>query len=90
MNQPNAYSVCEHCGAMLHHGARFCRECGSSQEDGWSDQDCEGDLDEEFVYDEYVHEEFGDGLTNTHIRPMWKWVAVLLLVTIWLLALAGF
>ena len=71
---------CPHCGAEISDDARFCRHCGSSDADGWSDE-ADVAVDDDFDYDEFVEQHFSDGLTNTQISPIWRFVAVLLLVS---------
>ena len=69
---------CPHCGGEIRSDAKFCRHCGSSESDGWRDE-YESD-DEEFDYDDYISEEFGTSVTNTRTRPLWRLVAVVLLI----------
>jgi uncharacterized membrane protein YvbJ len=50
---------CPCCGAEVRAGASFCRECGASDESGWSDAEEEGfATDDEFDYDDYLEREF--------------------------------
>ncbi len=58
---------CPHCGADVPAGARFCRQCGASDESGWGEEDrWEADFSggyapgDEFDYDEFVRREFPD------------------------------
>lgn len=37
-------------------------------------------VDEDFDYDEYIAANHSDGLTNTETKPVWRLVAVILLV----------
>lgn len=76
--------VCPNCGAEIPPKAKACPVCGSDEETGWSeDAQAQGlDLpDQEFDYEEFVKEEFGQQRPvprGTH----WFWwvVAVALLV----------
>lgn len=82
------YQGCVHCGAVLNAGADFCRECGSSDSDGWRDEVDFGD--DEFDYDEYVKEEFSASGLNRQTPTLWRWVAmglIVLLGLVFLLAL---
>ena len=70
---------CPHCGEEIPANARFCRHCGSSDSDGWRDEeDYDTDVDD-FNYDEYVQQNFPESVTNTETRPIWRLVAVVLL-----------
>lgn len=76
-------SACAHCGAEIQSDATFCRHCGSSDSDGWSD---EADVssfstadNDEYDYDEFIANEFGDGSRHTTTPVLWRFVAVILL-----------
>jgi zinc ribbon protein len=78
---------CPHCGAEVPSDARACPECGSDEQTGWSDRahtDRLGIPDEEFDYEEFVKEEFGqmkDGRVKPHgICWFWWVIAVILLL----------
>lgn len=73
---------CPNCGAEVPPRARSCPECGSDESTGWSEEAKVGALglpDDNFDYNEFVKEEFG----NQHpLKPKgakWYW---------WLVALA--
>jgi hypothetical protein len=74
--------VCPNCGAEIPPKARACPECGSDETTGWSEKahaDNLGLPDEEFDYDEFVKEEFGDAQVKPHgIRWLWWGVALIL------------
>lgn len=75
---------CPHCGATVAAGRRFCRECGSDAETGWS-EDAETDSIElpesmsDEDYEEFLAREFPGAEQARRIR--WKRIA-------WKLALA--
>lgn len=70
---------CPHCGGEIAAKAKFCRHCGSSDTDGWrDDQEYDTDVDD-FDYDRYVEENYPGTVTNTQTRPLWRLVAVILL-----------
>ncbi|MDA1050165.1 MAG: zinc ribbon domain-containing protein [Planctomycetota bacterium] len=50
---------CPCCGAEVSAGASFCRECGASDESGWSEEVEEGfATDDDFDYGDYLEREF--------------------------------
>ena len=81
--------ICPQCGSEVPRQARSCPECGADEKTGWSERAQAQRLDlpedaEEFDYEEFVEEEFGDK-TESPVRPKnvgWFWwvVGVLLLV----------
>lgn len=71
---------CPHCGADISADAKFCRHCGSSDADGWRNDFPEGDDEDDFDYDAFVEQNFARGSTNTRVAPLWRLVAVLLLL----------
>ena len=81
------YMGCPHCGAVLSDDASFCRECGSSDADGWSEEFDVGD--DEFDYDNYVADEFPESGMNRQTPTLWRWVAVALIVLFALLYVAA-
>ena len=72
-------TACSHCGESIDIDARFCRHCGSSDEDGWREDD-EGLCDDDgFDYDAFVRDNLSGQLTNAQTRPLWRVVALVLL-----------
>jgi endogenous inhibitor of DNA gyrase (YacG/DUF329 family) len=80
---------CPHCGAEISANANFCRHCGSSDADGWRDDSAEADDEDDFDYDAFVEQNFSSGVTNTRVAPLWRFVALLLLLAfvIWALTI---
>jgi zinc-ribbon domain len=69
-----APEVCPNCGAVVPARAKACPECGSDESTGWSDAaklDQLGLPREEFDYEAYVAEEFGEGRPK---RRPWQWL----------------
>ncbi len=83
MSERDDYMGCPHCGAVLAGGANFCRECGSSDTDGWSEEIDTGEDD--FDYDDYIADEFSESGLNRQTPAIWRWVAVGLIVLLALL-----
>ncbi|MCI0745153.1 MAG: zinc ribbon domain-containing protein [Verrucomicrobia subdivision 3 bacterium] len=86
---------CPNCGADVPPNALACPECGSDHETGWSDEATGqriGLPDDNFDYDEFVKEEFGEEkpqLRPRGIAPLWWFVAILLLIGFVFLTLRG-
>ena len=84
--------VCPHCGADVPVGARVCRECGSDDETGWSD-DAEvwgagipggyGD-DDDFDYDEFVEQELPQQapVSSGRLLKTWAWRVLVAIVCV--------
>jgi hypothetical protein len=76
--------VCPNCGADVPPTAKACPECGADEQTGWSDTPHVGNPnipDDEFDYDEFVKEEFGQG--SGRIKPRgihWLWWATALVL----------
>jgi hypothetical protein len=78
---------CPHCGAEVPPNAKACPECGSDEQTGWSDRahaDRLGIPDDEFDYDEFIKEEFGEKKEGRAgpgaIGWLWWAVAVIILL----------
>ena len=80
-----APEVCPNCGALVPPRAKACPGCGSDETTGWSDAAKLNNLglpDEDFDYDKYVAEEFGDRRAKPRgIHWLW-WVTALVLVAV--------
>tara|TARA_R110002049_G_scaffold4601_5_gene32144 strand:+ start:211626 stop:211892 length:267 start_codon:yes stop_codon:yes gene_type:complete len=73
-------TACRHCGEVIESRANFCRHCGSSEQDGWRDDDYDELLaDDDFDYDEFVRDEFSGSTVNMRTSALWRWVAFILL-----------
>jgi hypothetical protein len=83
--------ICPNCGAEVPPRALCCPECGADEKSGWSDRAQTQRLglpDEEFDYDRYVREEFGEPDRPSAVRPrgigrLW-WVVAAVLVLLFL------
>ena len=83
-----APEICPNCGAEVPFKARACPECGADEQTGWSERAAAQRLglpDDEFDYDQFVKEEFGDkkqSAPRPRIGWFWWLVAVGLLIAI--------
>lgn len=74
---PSPPEVCPQCGALVPRRARACPECGSDEQTGWSERAHAQRLglpDDEFDYDEFVKEEFGEAQPAKLKPPGVKWL----------------
>ena len=76
------FFVCPHCGADVPMSAAACRECGSDNETGWSEdaQVWEAGIpagyggDDDFDYDEFIERDLPRSRgTVQHERQLTKW-----------------
>lgn len=82
--------ACGNCGTEVKASARSCPECGADDETGWRDaydrfHSVPG-VDDDFDYDEFVENEFGD---KPKLKPKgmkwWVWVTAMLVIVALLL-----
>jgi hypothetical protein len=87
--QPARPFDCPVCGEEVPAGAKSCPECGACEKSGWNPHGSDGlDLaDDDFDYDEFVSNEFGNGSQKSKTKWIWVIAAALLLVAF---ALVGF
>lgn len=76
--KPESTVPCPHCGGMIRADANFCRHCGSSEADGWGSEDY--DTEDDFDYEQFVQEHFSEGRLSHSLSPLWRVVAVVLLL----------
>ena len=77
-------SNCPLCETDLSPNALSCPECGADEETGWKDEAEGGGLgipDDDFDYDEFVENEFGDNQPG-HPKPWVFITGVILLLAI--------
>ncbi len=73
--------TCPNCGADVPRRALACPQCGADEQTGWNDRATGQRLDlpdDEFNYDEFVKEEFGEQ-RNSRAKAKgvnWLWWAV--------------
>ena len=71
---------CPVCGEEVPNGAKSCPECGACDKSGWSGEAESSGLglpDEDFDYEKFVADEFGDGPKKSPVHWVW-WLAALL------------
>lgn len=77
---PASPETCPNCGADVPRGARACPACGSDESTGWSDEARYDTLNlpaDEFDYDEFVKQEFGETRKPAPPRGIsWFWWAI--------------
>ena len=91
-NRPTP-EVCPVYGEDVPPKAQACPNCGACHESGWN-EDADPDIagtditghgyedEEKFDYERWQAREQGRDLPRHGVRPMWKWVALLLLVVL--------
>lgn len=75
---------CPACGEWVPRNASACDCCGACERSGWKeDSDIYDGVDlpdDDFDYDKFVAEEFGEGKPKRSMKNLWWWVAILLLI----------
>ncbi len=80
---PHSIIPCPHCGGDIDADASVCRHCGSSESDGWREHGMEADAyEDDFDYDEFVRDQLSDSTFSTNVSPLWRWIALIMLVFI--------
>jgi hypothetical protein len=84
--------TCPACDAEVPANAKACPECGACEKSGWSGDGAYDGLelpDEPFDYDEFARKEFGSGAQSTGAQRWWRWVALLVLIALTWMLIAG-
>ena len=80
-----APDVCPVCGEDVPRGSLACPECGADHKSGWrKDADAYDAVDlpgEDFHYDEFIREEFGQTPKPPGIKTFW-WIAAIVLIIV--------
>jgi len=93
------YFICPCCGAEVRVGAKFCRECGASDDfgwdeegGGWDDDTRAGDAaEDDFDYDEFVAREFPDRAAPWSKHRMKRWATgAVVVIIVGALAISAF
>lgn len=80
--------TCPICGGRVYANALACPHCGADERSGWRDDADEIDAasslgiddPDDFDYEAFVAEEFGEGRAKSAVERFWWLVAVLVLV----------
>ena len=87
MKRKPAPEICPVCGEDIPRKALACPECGADHNSGWREDadatDALGGTEDDFDYEQFVQEEFGDAAKPRGIKTIW-WISAIVL----LLALA--
>jgi uncharacterized membrane protein YvbJ len=79
-----APDACPVCGEDVPRGSLACPECGADHNSGWREDantyDALGMSDEDFNYDEFIHDEFGSAPKPAGVKSVWWTVAIVLIV----------
>jgi hypothetical protein len=93
MKRKPAPEICPVCGEDVPRNALACPECGADHNSGWREDaahvDALGGTEDDFDYDEFVQEEFGNPAKPRGISTVWWISAIVLLVALalmWLYA----
>jgi uncharacterized membrane protein YvbJ len=85
--------VCPVCGEDVPANALACPECGADHNSGWREDAGTYEAldlpDEDFNYDEFVREEFGNSIKPAGMKLIWWLTAIVVIivsVTLYLLA----
>ena len=76
---------CPVCGEWVYRGQVACEECGACAKSGWKADsaydglDLPGD-DDDFDYDAFIAEEFGEGQPKPPIPVFWWCVGIVLVI----------
>lgn len=87
MASPHPFE-CPACGKDVPFNAKACPHCGACAKSGWNEEVSETDgldlPDEDFDYDKFTAEEFGEPQKKTGKQLIWwiTWVALLILVVV--------
>jgi hypothetical protein len=80
--------VCPNCGAEVPRHAKSCPGCGSDEKTGWSETAYASSLglpDEEFNYDEFAREEFGNDPAKPRGISWFWWIVAVSLAGLFLI-----
>ena len=83
--------ICPVCGEDVPRNAKACPECGADERSGWREDadaiDAAGAPEDEFDYERFVADEFGEPRKKSSSQWLWWIVAVVLLAAFALMTL---
>lgn len=74
---------CPACGEFVPKGYPACPHCSADDRSGWKEDNSYDGLDlpdEEFNYDEFIENEFGNSSPGNKLHPLWQITGIVLLV----------
>ena len=80
---PKTPEVCPICGEDVPLEALACPECGADHHSGWKEDTLDVSSvpsDDDFDYEEFVKEEFGNEVKPKGIKTIWWITAIILLI----------
>jgi hypothetical protein len=81
---------CPVCGEDVPPGAKACPECGACEKSGWNEDEVSQDgldlPDEDFDYEKFKAEEFGEPRKSGGMPLGWKITAIVLVVVLGVLS----
>ena len=85
--------LCPVCGKPVPVKAKACHHCGACDKSGWNEEESAADgldlPDEEFDYEKFKEEEFGQPRPAQGKKLIWKITAIVLFVLVILLGFLG-
>ena len=82
---------CPVCGKLIPVKAKACQHCGSCDQTGWNEEQSAADgldlPDDDFDYEKFKEEEFGEPRPRDWRKLTWKITAAVLVVVFFFLAL---
>ncbi len=79
---PKTPEVCPVCGEEVPRNAVACPACGADHRSGWREEaesyDAAGVPDDDFDYENFIREEFGESPKPAGIKTVW-WITAIIL-----------
>lgn len=86
--------LCPVCGKPVPVKAKSCHHCGACEKTGWNEDETAADgldlPDEEFDYEKFKEEEFGEPRPKKGLKPLWKITAIVVTVLVVIFGFLGY